>query len=73
MAESDGLININIDKNKAKRGGGIYLLEANTKLKSYLENTSLLSLNKNLADCGGAIFVADDTSPGACFNTSYEE
>ena len=65
-------INVNIDKNKAKRGGGIYL-EANTKLKSYLETTSLLSLNENLADYGGAIFVADDTSPGACFNASYEE
>ena len=65
-------INVNIDKNKAKRGGGIYL-EANTKLKSYLETTSFLSLNENLADYGGAIFVADDTSPGACFNASYEE
>ena len=66
-------VNVNINKNKAKlHGGGIYL-EANTKLKSYLENASLLSLDKNLAEYGGAIFIADDTSSGACFNTSYEE
>ena len=58
--------------NRANKGGGIGF-EANAKLTLYLETSSRFILHHNLADYGGAMYVADDTNSGTCFNASYED
>ena len=54
--------------NRAKNGSGLYL-EVNPKLyifKFYPGHDYSLIFSDNHANCGGAVYVADDTNSGAC-------
>ena len=46
----------------------IYIL----KKTQYYENMSIFIFTKNVANYGGAIYVADETNSGTCGSTSYE-
>ena len=60
---------LRMTENRAKHGGGVYL-EANSKL--YIQeysSTYAISFEANRADYGGAMYVDDYTSNGACNRT----
>ena len=64
---------LQVNNNRAEYGGGLYL-EINAKLyvlKStevveIIDEEYLLIIRDNHANNGGAIYVADNTNPGAC-------
>ena len=63
-------------QNASKRGGGI-CLSVNAKLyilkkTQYYENMSTFIFTKNVANYGGAIYVADETNSGTCGSISYK-
>ena len=64
--------------NKASEGGGMYM-EVNAKIYILKEekvryhiSTTTLTFIGNLADYGGAFFVADGTNSGTCASKSYK-
>ncbi len=72
---------VNVDSNAANAsGGGVYLQQSS---KLYLFKTKeefqaqdryvKLTINNNLAQYGGGIFVADDTESGACKGGATED
>ena len=67
---------VHFSQNSAKKGGGL-CLEVNAKLyvlKPYSSETSLYALHflSNMAEYGGAVYVADDTNSVTCASTSYQ-
>ena len=55
-------------QNNADKGGGIYL-EADSYLSillSYVGTETLFTFTDNHANCGGALYVADDTNSASC-------
>lgn len=71
---------IQTTENSARLGGGI-CLEMNAKMyilkkvNKYIlwdaRHVHVLKFTNNMADYGGAIYVADDTNSGTCASTSY--
>ena len=67
---------VHFSQNSAKKGGGL-CLEVNAKLyvlKTYSSKVSLYALQftANMAEYGGAVYVADDTNSVTCASTSYQ-
>ena len=70
---------VHFGQNSAKKGGGL-CLEVNAKLyvlKSYSSKMSdetlfALRFTSNVAEYGGAVYVADDTNSVTCASTSYQ-
>ena len=67
---------VHFSRNLAKKGGGL-CLEVNAKLyvlKPYSSKRSLYALQftSNMAEYGGAVYVADDTNAVTCASTSYQ-
>ena len=63
-------------QNTSKKGGGV-CLSLNAKLyilkkTRYYEHINTFIFTKNIADYGGAIYVADETNSGTCGSTSYK-
>ena len=68
-------------KNSARQGGGI-CLEMSSKFYIIRDDTRFLSWSNepqyiviflgNVADYGGAVYVADDTNPATCASISYK-
>ena len=69
---------INFISNEAKQTGGAIHLELNSKIqilsidKCLYTATYVLMFNKNTADYGGAVYVADDTNYATCISKSYK-
>ena len=70
---------MNLISNKAVRAGGGVCLEGNAKLKVLKMNKFdnekphyTLKFDGNVADYGGALYVADDTTSGTCASTSHK-
>ena len=61
--------------NRAKLGGGMYLSE-NAKIY-FIESSHLITgrivFAQNIANYGGALYVKDNTTSGACHSSSYTE
>ena len=65
------------NENLATKGGAVSL-EVNAKLYTFIKVnanprtlTASLTFNRNKADYGGAIYVADDTNSGICSSSSF--
>ena len=67
-------------QNTATRGGGIYvelssrfhILRHNSRSLSFSNKPQyVVHFDNNIANFGGALYVADDTNPGTCASVSY--